>query len=421
MCPSVALEPMKPPAGDLAIATAVSLNPDTRSALSEIAQGLGIDRAGTPDFVALHHGSARPVTATRPAAIEVFGAAALHGASSCLGVMTECGPAFGNGDGIGALAIWDAEGSYGTAMSDLGTDPAAAAARTLRKALTRAGRPGEAPDLVWLTATPGHEEEILQGIKGVIGGSALIVGGSAADNEVAGGWSIFSSEGIAGAGVVISVLFPSAPLGCSFESGYVPTALHGTVTAADDRRLLRIDGRPAAEVYAEWTGGRIQPPVTGSRSILSDATLSPLGREQAEVAGIPVYCLVHPAIVHADGSMELFARVEPGDELWFMQGSSENLVQRAGGIAANCRVQLGDTPVSGALLVYCGGCMLAIRERMNEVAKSLADNLGDAPFLGVFSFGEQGEMPEGDAVHGNLMISCVTFGFRQARDWWERA
>lgn len=399
---------------DLMVATATSSLSNTSEAVKELVIKLGTGRDRPADFVALHYGSARPVAELSFHAVEAFGGGALHGASSCLGVMTEKNVLIENGDAIGAFAIWDSDGSFGSAMVVMNNDPRSAGAEATRRALVRAGRAGEVPELVWLTATPGHEEAVLEGIKDVIGRSALIVGASAADNAVAGEWSVFSSEGMADAAVVVSVLFPSTPFGCAFESGYAPTQARGIVTHAEGRRLLEIDGHPAAEVYANWSGGKIELPTTGSRSILSKATMSPIGRQRADIAGIPIHLLAHPIVIHANGGIDLFSRVDVGTEICLMEGAETSLVQRAGRIALRSREQLGVTPAAGALMVYCGGCMLAIRERMNEVAASVAENLQGAPFLGVFSFGEQGEMLDGGAAHGNLMISCTTFGRTQA-------
>lgn len=396
--------------GRLVVRTATSIADETELAMQEIATGLGIGSDGPPQFATLHYGSGRNPADLWQHARHWFAHQALHGASSCMGVMTEKGVSQGGGNAIGAFAIWDKEGDYASAMVPLdGLEPRAAGAEATRAALARAGRLGEAPDLVWLSASPGHEEEILEGIKDVIGRPALIVGGSAADNNVSGRWSVMSSDGTSPAAVVVSVLFPSAPFGCAFESGYAPTARQGTVTAASGRKLLTIDDRPATDVYAQWTEGRIAVPPRGNRSILSDATLSPLGRKQGEIGGIPQYLLAHPAIAHADGSIDLFADVTAGEAICLMEGSDISLVQRAGRIALNSQDQLGTRPVAGALLVYCGGCMLAIRERMDEVVASVAESLGGAPFLGVFSFGEQGETLDGDSAHGNLMISCTSF------------
>jgi len=89
-----------------------------------------------------------------------------------------------------------------------------------------------------------------------------------------------------------------------------------------------------------------------------------------------------------------------------MQGSADSLVARAGRIAAQARSNAG-SEISGALLVYCGGCMLAVRERMEEVRAGVNTALGDVPWIGVFTFGEQGVPAGGEAEHGNLMISCT--------------
>jgi len=416
MFPELATQTRLESGAALAVRTATSTLPDTRDAVDDLKRQLEIEHDGPADFVALHHGSARPVAELWPQAAKAFGGCALHGGSSCLGVMTEKGVFNEDGAALGAFAIWDPNGSYGSAMVAADNDPWRAGAEAVRRALEQADRAGESPDLVWLTATPGHEEAILEGIKDVIGRSALIVGGSAADNAVAGDWSVFSSEGMAGAAVVVSVLFPSTPFGCEFESGYAHTATRGIVTSVEGRRLLGIDGRPAAEVYAEWTGWRISASTMGARSILSEATLSPIGRRRADIAGIPIHLLAHPAVIHADGGIDLFANLDVGEEICLMQGAETSLIQRAGRIASNSREQLGGAPAAGALMVYCGGCMLAIRERMNEVADSVAEHLQGAPFLGVFSFGEQGEMLDGDSAHGNLMISCTTFGRNRAQE-----
>lgn len=339
---------------------------------------------------------------------ERFSGAVIHGGSSCLGVMTGSGPVISEGDGIGVFAIWDPDGDYGSAAMPLESDPRSAAARATREALRRAGRPGEAPELVWLTAAPGHEESVLSGIKDVVGRPALIVGASAADNDVSGGWSQLWSEGAVQDSVVVSVLFPSRPIACSFESGYAPTEMRGTVTRATGRVIEEIDCRPAAMVYEEWTGLKVLPE-QGSASILAEASMFPLGRKSTVVEGIAFHLLAHPAVAHADGRLELFADVAEGEEICLMTGSQDSLVDRAGRIAEASRKKLPDGAVAGALMVYCGGCMLAVPGRMNEVARGVDEALDHAPFLVVFSFGEQGETMCGDSEHGNLMISFIAF------------
>jgi hypothetical protein len=392
------------------VASALSTQEDAIAAVDDIARQLGVTGGREPDFVALHFAPVAALDEVQGRAAERFGAAALHGGSSCRGVMTEAGLAMRDGRGMGALAIWDPGGAYGTAMAELGTAPRDAARQAAHAALQEAGRAGEAPELVWLTGAPGAEEQVLAGLKDVLGPDALIVGGSAADNDVSGRWQQLCGAGTAHAAIVVSVLFPSGAIACSYQSGYAPTGIHGTVTRCEGRRLVEIDGKPAADIYARWTGGAVPAAPEADRSILAESTFHPLGRETDTLAGVPFHLLAHPAVAHPDGALSLFADVAPGETLWLMEGSAESLVARAGRVAAASREDLPEGAVSGALVVYCGGCMLAVEDRMEDVRRGVAERLGGAPFLGVFTFGEQGAPLGGETRHGNLMISCSGFG-----------
>ncbi len=388
---------------------------ETGAALAAVLGEICAHNLRKPDFVTLHYSANHPAEVVRNAASAALGQAMLHGGSSCLGVMTHRGAFTANEDGIGAFAIWDEKGAYGTSLVALGDNARLAAQAATRTALERAGRPGEAPPLVWLTSAPGHEEDVLAGIKDVIGQHALIVGGSSADNEVAGLWSQIGADGIQTAGAVISVLFPSVPFGQLFDSGYAPTTIKGRITEASGRIVTSIDNKPAGTVYAAWTDNAVQVPAEGAGFVLAEATLHPLGRQTGWIGEVPYHLLAHPSVIHADGRMETFSNLAAGDEVWLMRGTADSLVRRAGRIAAKACDRLGDDKPAGALVIYCGGCMLAVRERMEEVAANLAQALDGAPFLGVFSFGEQGETLNRSSEHGNLMISCTAFGSGRVR------
>lgn len=388
------------------IATGQSRADSVERALEEIAGSLAIKARGAPDFAAVHFGVGRSSEALRIVCARQLGAAALHGGSSCLGVMTRDGVDIDSGAGVGVLAIWDPDGSYGTASAELGTDAQEAAGRAATAALSAADRIGEIPEMVWLTVAPGREEQVLAGLRAIVGAETLIVGGSSADNDVTGEWAQFGPRASHAEGVVVTVLFPSRPVASFYQSGYAPTGESGCVTRIEGRRLFEIDGEPAAEVYHRWTSGAVPTTASAPISILADATFWPLGRVARHVAGVPFHLLAHPAVTNPDGSLELFADLRRGDRIWQMQGSVNSLVARAGRIAARARSDAGDG-ISGALVIYCGGCMLAVRDRMEEVRADVNAALGDIPWIGVFTFGEQGVPTGGVAEHGNLMISCT--------------
>ena len=66
--------------------------------------------------------------------------------------------------------------------------------------------------------------------------------------------------------------------------------------------------------------------------------------------------------------------------------------------------------ITGAIIIFCGGCMLSIKDAMQEVKESIAAQLPNTPFIMGFTFGELGTFSDSTSKHGNLMISCEIFG-----------
>ncbi len=338
-----------------------------------------------------------------------FPDAALMGGSSSGGFMTEKG--LFDASGIGLLLIDDPQGNYGSAASSLGDDPSQTAEQLLRQALAGCGCNGELPEMIWIYQAPGREEAVLAGLRRVVGEQCPILGGSSADNEVFGRWRQLGPQGCFGDGLVVGVLFPASPLGHDFQGGYEPAGPSGIVTASQGRTILRIDDEPAAQVYNRWIDGRIADRLNTGGSILAETTMCPLATDAGRVDGIAHYLLVHPESVGADGALRTFCDLEPGARVYAMRGNLQRLVERAGRVARQARQTLpeGTGEVAGGLVVYCGGCKMAVGDGIPRVAEAMAAGLGAAPFLGCFTFGEQGRMINKN-MHGNLMISAVAFG-----------
>ena len=265
--------------------------------------------------------------------------------------------------------------------------------------------------MIWITQAPGQEEQVLQGLLDFVGPHVPIGGGSSSDDLAGGGWLQFTNEAVFTNAVVVAVLFTSRGVIFSCHSGYEPTQFKATVTKGGGRTISELGGRPAAQVYNEWSGGTITSALAEGGQVLMKTTLSPLGRVVGKTGEIPYFQLSHPNQVTADGSMTVFSDVAVGDEMFLMCGSPESLVSRVGRVARFLRRPSGeDHQIVGAIVIYCAGCMLTIQDRMTEVVSTIRTDLGDeVPFLGVFTLGEQGCFLGGENRHGNLMISVLAF------------
>ena len=351
-----------------------------------------------------------------------FPAAALIGGTSAGGLMT--GRGVHGADAIGLLCIEDGAGDYGVAAGSLGDDPAACAQRLLNEALAQAGTPGELPELVWIYQAPGREEQVLEGLRRVVGDRCPIIGGSSADNDVSGRWRQLGPQGPLTDGLVVAVMFPSTALGFAFQGGYEPAGpsgivtgigmepagASGIVTATAGREILSIDDQPAAQVYNRWTGGSVAAQLDGGGNVLAATTMCPLATDAGRVDGVSHFLLVHPEAVTAGGALRTFCDLQVGDRVYAMRGNHRQLVERAGRVVEQARQALPDpaAPMAGVLMVYCGGCKLAVGAQIHQVAGAVSASVGTAPWIGCFTYGEQGRVIESN-VHGNLMISAVVF------------
>ena len=264
-------------------------------------------------------------------------------------------------------------------------------------------------DAMLLHATPGFEEHILEGIDEATGGTVPVFGGSAADDDLSGKWSVFSGLRVEQQGFVLVGFSSSRKIYGSFVAGYTPMAERGTVTSAQGRIVRTIDGQPAAAVYNRWTQGAIEQQLGGG-IVLSPTSLRPLGRVVDKVGAVARYLLSHPHEVLPDGSLALFTDVAVGDELVLMLGTEGSLLDRTKQVAA--RALAGAEPdVRGGILVYCGGCVGALGSATGKVAATFTKGIGGAAFVGAATFGEQGCFPGPKPVnrHGNLMCDAMLF------------
>lgn len=387
-------------------ATAVSTNAEPTAAVREVIAGLDRALGGRPAWVLLSHVVSLDAEAVQRAWAERAPGAPAHRLTSCRAVMGDFG--LESGVALAAFGIVDEGGAFGVAAESLVGGVDQATTRALVRAMAAADRGGEAPDLVFVSSAPGAEEEVLAAIRRELGPGVPVAGGSAADDTIEGRWSVGDSAVTHSHGVVVSVLYPSRTPSIAFSDGYLPAGIGGVVTAADGRRVARIDGQPAAEVYDRWTGGAVAAAIaSGGGKVLMGTSLHPLGRSVDHSESEPRYVLSHPAEVHADGSMSFFSELAVGDRVELMQGTIEGLIGRAPRVVDSA-LRGTDAPAAGALVVYCAGCMLTVGEQMPQVPARISEFLG-VPFLGVFTFGEQGRLGSALNRHGNLMISVIVF------------
>jgi len=338
----------------------------------------------------------------------------IYGGTSCLAVQTKDGFHVGEKGSLALLAVATDDITFGVGGASIDDFPTAreAGKAAIQAAMDAAGKKGK-PKLVLMTGSVGHEEELLAGIEEVIGKDVPVLGGSAGDNHITGEWRQFANGNVYSNGVSLCAIYTDLKVGWAYEAGYLRSENRGTITRAEGRIIYEIDNRPAAEVYNEWTGGTVVADklATGG-SVLSKATFYPLAKI-IKREGKEYTLSIHPLSINAsDHSLEVFANVEEGDEVQLMHGDWELILNRALTTPTKALESeaLSKEDVSFGIYTFCAGTMLAIPEDERPKMPALVKTaIGDAPFIGTFTFGEQGHIPGVGNVHGNLANSMIIF------------
>jgi hypothetical protein len=335
----------------------------------------------------------------------------LHGLTSCAAVMTKDGYHQGTKGSLALILIDSANIQFGISYTKCDSVETAieAGQNAIKQAIRDANKKeGEIPQFVILNASPGIEEKIIEGIQNVVGNEVPIVGGSCADNTIEGNWNLFCQDTYFSNGVVVTVGYSKLKIGYEFQNGYKLGNKDGIITKAEGRRIYEINHRPAGLVYNEWTDGAISSQIENGGNILGVSTFYPLSRICGK-RGLPdAYLLSHPSYVTQGGlCLDLFTEVNAGEKIHLMTGTKVDLLRGTGSVMKY--IFKNNTNIAGSIIIFCGGCMLGIGDKMPEVVDSINQYIGKGIFIGGFTFGEQGYLANKTSKHGNLMIATLTF------------
>jgi hypothetical protein len=340
------------------------------------------------------------------------------GASSCNSVLTVEGSVT---SGISVLLLAASDGCFADASAVAENDtPEAAyvagrdAAASIKAAATARG----GPKAVYMAASPGQEEHILRAIRDVLGSTVPVVGGSAADNDVTGSWAVFHSGAALRSGVALFAVAGDVSAGAAMSTPYVETSQSASVTAADGRRVLQLDGKPAADVLYSFVGDTIESEYKNGGMIIRQTSTVPMSLRRSLHNGTIDRVSAHAAFIHQpEGSVSFFVEAKVGDTLTVMQNCDGRSAAGAAGAAIRSAFEAakangGLKDPTCCMLVYCAGLAIAVGDALDGNMTDDFAAVASRSAIGLTAYGEQGPLlsaagEEPRNHHCNLAVSML--------------
>ena len=325
------------------------------------------------------------------------------GNTSFTGVIMPEGYMGGDKPFVGIMVLCDSSMVVGVGFADRASYPDARTAgyEATKKAKAMMKLPaGVNPSLMYMVASPTEEEFFLKGANQVIGRVPLF-GGSAADNTIAGKWSLYLDGKTTGEGVAVALMYMKNGFKNEFTGAYRETEDRGIITKiSGNRTLVEIDGVPAVSKYAKWRKMKL-PQLAGDKLLVETIT-SPLGVK--DPLG-DLTAIRHPMFANEDLSMNIGANLAVGTAVVRMEATVDELIKSVSATLKALKKQCGDKEIVAYHLVHCGGRRAGIGDRIKEVHKEIKKVAGKVPYIMEFTFGEYGYVDDGRNTTGGLMLS----------------
>ncbi|MDR3555426.1 MAG: FIST N-terminal domain-containing protein [Syntrophobacteraceae bacterium] len=245
--------------------------------------------------------------------------------------------------------------------------------------------------------------EILEKLKQLSENRLPIFGGSSADD-----WRMESNFVLHGGrackdSLLVAVIETSLQFGMAFHHGFAPGSEQVVITRAQGHEVKELNGRPAAEVFAQ---------------LLGESTKALEGKHLTFTTGRPVgipdpfgqYSICVASFLTPDGGIRFSQPIARGTALTLMQSEPHNLIA-AGQEAFRKALVRGNVERPAASIVFsCAVQQKLLGERIGEEIESIMGIAPDVPLAGFYSFGEQGLSDDGVNRHNNAVITILIIG-----------
>jgi len=270
------------------------------------------------------------------------------------------------------------------------------------------------PRMILFSANFAKIEEPLIAELDKITGGIPIAGGTSTNQSNPRGpakGSVIGGDKVYGQGLTLCLIFSDQPVKWTFRGGFDRTSKSGVITNAESRVIHTIDGRPAAQVYNEWTDGKMGEVMDRGEDIRKWTGLYPICRQLTRNGQThTLFQHVYPMDDwKTSGNLGVSSNVSTGDHIDFAEGTWNILMNRLGKLPEIAGFGKDDVKTGAAFLICCESVLknVPVPER-TRIADMMDEQMGeDTPWIGAFTWGEDGNFPGVGNYHGNTLTSLT--------------
>jgi two-component sensor histidine kinase len=188
--------------------------------------------------------------------------------------------------------------------------------------------------------------------------------------------------------------------GIGLSHGYAPTTKRALVTKSVEQVVIELDGRPAADVYADFVGIPVEDLMERHKRGAYPSSTTPFG-------SIDIYgnSILHvPERILPDKSIQFPNLIRDNRVVTLMQPDPDE-VFKAGWTSFNNAIQYGGLS-KPSFAIMCA-CALRLTDTQEQEEIVYFRNKSNIPLCGFYSFGENSVFNDGLPVYSNCSVSTL--------------
>lgn len=230
----------------------------------------------------------------------------------------------------------------------------------------------------------GNGSDVVRGIKDVLGGDFLIVGGASGDDFQFKETFQYLYDKVLRSSVVGAGISGSVVLGVGVRHGWSPIGIPMKVTKSNGAVLEELDGKPALSIYEDYFGKKAEE--LKKEPLAKMAITYPLGMG---IEGNSELLIRDPITVDDKGAITCAAEIPMGSEIRLMIGSKEDAIEAARDAAKQAKDQLNGKEAKAVIIFNCIARKKLLGKDAFEEIQAIKSVLGeDVPILGFYTYGE---------------------------------
>lgn len=245
--------------------------------------------------------------------------------------------------------------------------------------------------------------EIVEELKQRSLGRIPIVGGSSADDWRMEANYIFSGREARPDSLLIALFETSLKHGIAVAHGFRASNRTAVITSAEGHEVITLDGRAAADVYAELLD---TPKDRLEGNHLTFTTGFPLGIMDATGH----YNLSVASYFTPRGGLRMTQPLAEGTTLTVMEPVEGDMILSGREAMWKAVLRSGISSPAIAIIFSCALRSRILKERVKEEIARAAELFPSLPVVGFYSFGEQGVSDDGISRHSNETVAALLLG-----------